>query len=155
MVYNSTPLVAKLVTTIEQPELNNQNWTTRTHHWKWKTNAFDDESKDEDNENDDSNQQNIPDQTDDEIYNGFITQYGNDDHQQTLAIPFGILKKDEPFATTKYILTEIIGTQSNNQYHLRAKKVISQTSSNNQKTGMLLQHWPHHLHQLYKEQTLT
>ena len=43
----------------------------------------------------------------------FITQYGNDDHQQTLTIPFGIIKKDEPFANAKYILDEIVGTQSN------------------------------------------
>ena len=40
----------------------------------------------------------------------FITQFGNDDHQQTLSIPFGIIKKDKPFATAKYILNEIVET---------------------------------------------
>ena len=34
----------------------------------------------------------------------FTAQFGNDDHQTTLSIPFGIIKKDEPFAITKYIL---------------------------------------------------
>ena len=87
-------------------QLNNQNWITRTEQpepiiGNEKPNTFDDESNDEDNENDDSNQQNIPDQTDDENYNGFITQYDNNDHQQTLTIPLGTLKKDEPFPTTK------------------------------------------------------
>ena len=48
------------------------------------------------------------------------------DHQTTLSIPFGIIKKDEPFATARHILDEIVGTRSNDRYHLWAKKIISQ-----------------------------
>ena len=53
----------------------------------------------------------------------FTAQFGNDDHQTTLSIPFGIIKKDEPFATAKYILDEIVGTRSNDGYHLWARKL--------------------------------
>ena len=58
----------------------------------------------------------------------FTTQFGNNDHQTALSIPFGIIKKDKPFATAKYILDEIVGTKSNDR--------------------------PHHPRQLYKEETI-
>ena len=38
--------------------------------------------------------------------------------------------------------------------NMNAQTKLMKTTSNNQKTGMLLQHRPHHLHQLYKERTL-